>query len=119
MNGNLARMLATLFIWAGATVMITENNLAITEGNAVLLIGILAGIAGLCTLAVWVSGREHDVAQAAAEAEKNKRVGSRRVERLVDSLSEDELDQLRARLQERDDMVPLETLLNRPSRDRQ
>lgn len=105
---NLSRMLTTAFIW-GVTplIILAATESAVRDQYAVLLVTIVMIVAGASTHAVWKGGDN----AATAPADKHKRTGSRRVRRLVDSLSDDELDELRARLSADGEVVPLETLL--------
>ncbi len=115
---NISRVFATGFIWAamtivGVSIMVTR---ATSDGGAlafmmtVLIIGATFG-----TSAVWKSG---DSDRAVREqSEKSKRRS--RVERLMNDLSESDLDELRYRLMsghDDDDPVTLEELIHNDKR---
>jgi hypothetical protein len=102
MSQNETRLYATIAIWSalavmGVAAMVTRIQL---DGGAlvalffVLIIGAAGG-----TAAVWNSGNAKQ--EAVDEAEKAKRRS--KVERLVEKLDEQELDELRARLMAEND----------------
>lgn len=91
MNSNLTRLIATAIIWTALTAIVMTGMLMNTDMNFIILAIIFgAGVVG--TISVWESAKN----DAAQEAEKTKRRG--RVDRLLDGLSDAELDDLRARL---------------------
>lgn len=112
---NLAKMLVTFFIWGMAPlIVIAATDQAVRDINAVIVVTVVMLAAAMGTRAVWTS----DALTVEAQTEKSKRVGSRRVRRLMDSLSDDELDELRARLGEDGEVVPLDSLLQTSSAGR-
>ena len=111
MESNFARVVATTAIWGAFAIVMGMVMGNLSDGSLVILSAIfMIGAAG-ATSAVWAGGRAAG-AQSVAAVEKSKRAGSMRVSRIVDSLSDEELDQLRARLEEREETVPLESLLS-------
>jgi hypothetical protein len=105
-----ARVLATMFVWGGVSILGSFTD--VTGGFAVMMIAILAFAAMMSTRAVWGIGGQS--ADTQAQLEKAKRVGSMRLGRIVDSLSDDEIAELRMRLMGNDEeVVPLDSLLSR------
>jgi cell division protein FtsW (lipid II flippase) len=106
MGNNETRLGATFFIWLALTIIMLAM-LGAEQFNFIIG-GILAGAAMFATAAVWQKGADG----GADKAVKNKRVS--RVERFVDNLSDNELDELRARLISSTDgeMVSVDELLN-------
>ncbi len=109
-SSQAARTLSTLIIWAAVTILGIGAlvNATFLDSGAVVVIMILlvVGAAG-ATQAVWRS----PAASSQMEAEKAKRRG--KVDRMLDRLSEDEIEDLRARLMAESDgeQVSLEELL--------
>src|SRR5688500_7718265 len=113
MENNFARVVATIAIWGAVAIVLGIVTGSLT-GVTLLIFGVfLAMAAGASTMSIWNGGREASSHSVETAAEKSKRVGSMRVSRIVDSLSDEELDQLRARLEEREETVPLESLMSR------
>ncbi len=108
MVSNFTRLIATACIW-GMTplIILAATDSAVRDLNAVILVAIVMFAAAFSTRAVWNNVTE----TAQTMAEKSKRTGSRRVNRLMDGLSDDELDELRSRLSGDGEMVPLESLI--------
>jgi hypothetical protein len=94
-------------------IIVAATDSAVKDLNAVILVGLVMLCAAYSTRVIWQSGTE-----AALAPEKTKRIGSRRVNRLVQSLSDDEIEELRARLSSDGEVMPLETLLQQ-GQDRQ
>ncbi|MBC7812783.1 MAG: hypothetical protein H7175_16630 [Burkholderiales bacterium] len=111
-----SRLLATLFIWTAYVLVITVGIPMIgMMGNMAGFIVILGGAAGFLTTGFfWNWGRLPMAGLGGtleAEAEKNKR--RTRVERVLNSLSDEEVEVLRRRLSADDDeLVSLETLMS-------
>lgn len=110
MVSNGSRVIATGFIWFMAALILGILRDSVSSFNLVVLAGMLLLTVGLSTRWVWNSGAQPATAEETS-AEKAKRIEADRVSRLVDSLSDDELDHLRARLSEQERMVPLDDLL--------
>ena len=112
MVSNLAKMLVTFFIW-GMTplIVIAATDSAVRDVNAVIVVAFVMLAAAMGTRAVWRT----DVLTSDASTEKSKRTGSRRVRRSMDSLNDDEMEELRARLGTDGEVVPLESLLQQRS----
>lgn len=110
MDGNLARMISTVIIWAALTAIAMTAIISGAEVNFIVA-AIVMGTAMVATISIW------DKAEKGEEksAEKLKRRG--RVDRMLESLSDAELDELRARLTESDgEMVGLDELLQEQRR---
>jgi hypothetical protein len=89
-----ARVFATLFIWAAVTILgigTLVNSTFLGGGPVIIIMVLLVGAAATATQNVWRS----DFGSRAA-AEKIKR--RTRVDRMMDKLSETEVEELRARL---------------------
>lgn len=107
MPNGFTRLVATAGVWAMTPlIIVAATDRAVQDLNAVILVAIVMFGAAYTTRIIWQSGME-----TAVTPEKHKRIGSRRVNRIVDSLSEDELDELRGRLSADGEVMPLETLL--------
>jgi len=115
---EISRLIATLLIWVSFTVVMTSsssplNSNGLSGGAAVIAIAFLAAAAGGSTLAVWVA-RPQETTQPPLEKAKRTRVG-----RFMDSLSDDEIAELRARLMADDaEPVALDDLLHAPEQGR-
>lgn len=103
------RAVATLVIWIGFTIMtstmLTSVTGPIANSNGAAVFGIvlvLAFTALVSTLAVWVGGRPDHEAEQESRTAKAKRTNRNRVERLVESLEDDEIYELEALLLSRD-----------------
>lgn len=109
MQSEITRLLTTGFIWIATTLIVvaTTQGGVVQDENAVILVAIAMLGAALSTRYVWRTTEAR-----IDEAEKSKRHGSRRVQRLVSSLSDDELEELRARLSADGEVMPLEALLS-------
>lgn len=105
METNLARLITTGIIWTVLLLMAVTAMVTGTDINFwVILIGLGAGM--VTTMFIWDSSNS----KPATSAEKSKRSG--RVDRMLDKLSEAELDELRARLVESDgEMLSLNDLM--------
>jgi hypothetical protein len=89
----------------------------VNSGDAVFMTVVVALAAAWATRSVWLAGMTAVQQQAQAD-EKSKRSGSPRVRKLVEALSEAELDELRERLALPDDEpVSLQSLLPRRMRN--
>jgi len=118
------RLAATIFIWlmltGGVTVLI-GNSFMMSEG-AVSTLTVMFAIFGIVTAAatrfIWngtlgLSSSD----QAQAQAEKSKRSVDSRVRKLLASLDDNELDDLRQRLSAQDgELVSLDDLLQERNR---
>lgn len=110
---NISRVFATGFIWAALTILgvgIMVSHATNDGGALVFMVSVLIIGATIATSAVWKSDATH--ATALEHAEKTKRRS--RVERMMDNLSESDMDELRYRLmntEHNEDPVTLETLL--------
>lgn len=109
MVSNGSRVIATAFIWFMAALILGILKDSVSSFNLVVLAGMVLLTVGLSTRWVWNSGAQPVAAEVSPE--KAKRIEVDRVSRLVESLSDDELDHLRARLSEQERMVPLDDLL--------
>lgn len=120
MPSNFARVATSALIWAAVSFVALSMRLSVSGFDAVVMVFLLMAAAAWATRAVWLADTPAMTATTttpAEEAEKAKRRGSLRVRSLVDSLTDEELDELRARLMERDEQpVPLESLLPRRNR---
>src|SRR5262249_24104399 len=97
MRDSEARVLSTFFIWAALTVIVVTAMLAHVEMSnftGVALGVILAISAGASTSAIWKGGN------AASEVESSTEKTKRRmkVDRVLNRLSDQEIEDLRARL---------------------
>lgn len=110
---DMVRLLSTLFIWGtfAAMVMALFFNMSNTLGNPisggtlVMIVAILALVAGSSTHAIWRSARDDPARKSrygddayAIPVNKAKRVRPQRVSELVESLSDDEIYELEALL---------------------
>lgn len=110
MGTNLTRLIATVVIWTALTAIVMTGMLTHMDMNFIVL-AIILGAGMVSTMAVW----DHKSDTASQAAEKNKRRG--RVDRLLDGLSDTELNDLRARLDGSDgEMIGLDDLLTEQSR---
>jgi hypothetical protein len=111
MTGGM-KLAAIGIIWIAFTVIMTSGSSPVSNADgssAVWLTLALALAAGGSTLAIAVGGDRSQPAEQ--RVEKAKRTRSR-VGRMMDSLSDDEVAELRARLMADDDeVVPLEQLM--------
>lgn len=115
MVSTIARVIATGVIWAMTPLIIlAATDTAVRDMNAVILVAIVMIAAALSTRSVWNA----DPDSALSATEKSKRTGSRRVRRLMDRLSDDELAELRARLSDDGEVVPLDSLLSQQQQRR-
>jgi hypothetical protein len=105
---DTTRLLATLIIWGAFTVIIGIIGGLLTASHAtldgvdtiVLLIIILSlmALVGSSTQAVWTAKTGSADDDEAVRLAKAKRTGSRRVERLIEQLDDDEIYDLEALL---------------------
>jgi len=107
---NLARLLATAVIWLASMGIIIA--LAVTGSEALnnfIVVAIIMGTAAGATASIWNAA--HGEKAALSQSEKSKRRS--RVERLLDSMDDRELEELRTRLDENVDgeMVTLDEVL--------
>jgi|GEM_PF-1776788 len=118
------RLAATIFIWlmlAGGVTVLIGNSFMMSEG-AVSTLTVMFAIFGIVTAAatrfIWngtlgLSSSD----QAQAQAEKSKRSVDSRVRKLLASLDDNELDDLRQRLSAQDgELVSLDDLLQERNR---
>jgi hypothetical protein len=114
---SVAQVLATLFIWGASSAMVTafsiQNN--VSGFNFVILIAIVMASAVSATRFVWRGPAAAAVEAAYSSSEKTKRAANQRLQRVMNSLSDDEIAELRARLSADDEMVPLESLMRKKS----
>jgi membrane protein implicated in regulation of membrane protease activity len=103
------RLIATLVIWIGFTIMtstlLTSVTGPIATANGAAVFGIvlvLAMVALLSTLVVWVGGHSYQEVERESRIAKAKRTNRNRVERLIESLDDDEIYDLEALLLSRD-----------------
>jgi flagellar biosynthesis component FlhA len=94
MGNQIPRMIATGIIWAAITAIMMTMMITQSDLNFII-VAILAGAAWFATDTVWSSGK-NEAKAAQEESEKAKR--QTKVERLVDTLSQQELNELRSRL---------------------
>lgn len=106
------RLYATLITWfavmAIMIVLFTASNAVDTDPNMGVFVSLIFGFAAtISTAAIWISAifDRPQFLDAAQAAEKRKNVERTRMSRLVDRLSEDELDELETLLIARDDEV--------------
>ena len=104
------RLLATLIIWGTFTIIIgiiggllaTSNTTLDLAGAIIVLIIVLSlmALVGTSMQAVWGAGAQPGSAEddESARLAKAKRTGSRRVERLIEQLDDDEIYDLEALL---------------------
>jgi flagellar motor component MotA len=95
------RLLATLIIWGGFTIVIgilggllATSDTTIDLGGAIIVLIIvmsLMALVGTSMQAVWNAQPGHADEDESARLAKAKRTGSRRVERLIESLDDDEI----------------------------
>jgi hypothetical protein len=95
------RLLATLIIWGGFTIIVgiiggllaTSDSTIDLGGAIIVLIVILSltALVGTSMQAVWGAHSGSADEDESARLAKTKRTGSRRVERLIDSLDDDEI----------------------------
>ncbi|MBN1563072.1 MAG: hypothetical protein JXA10_04490 [Anaerolineae bacterium] len=108
--GAWQRFWATAIIWgsvAAITIVLFDlqaNNLPRPFSEMVLLALVLLIMGGAvsATRAVWRAVREIAAQEKAAHATKSKRSHTRRVERLIDALDEEDVYDLEALLQDHD-----------------
>lgn len=117
MHDDRMRVAATMFIWlafAIAMVLAIVNAMFLDTVALVFIVIAIAFAAASGTRAVW-----RQSAVAAPQAEKSKRRS--RLERLLDEMDTDELEQLRARLMAENDgeQVSIEDLIQQARKDRQ
>lgn len=102
---DIMRFVSTLFIWgmAGGIMLasvIATNNTG-NSGILVPLVLFLSIAAAISTVGVWMGAQSHPGDDSLHS--KGKRVPSRRVERLIAELDDDEIYDLEALLLARDD----------------
>ncbi len=109
---SLAKLAAIFFIWTAFTIIMTAGNSPLSNATgetAVIMTVVLAIAAAGSTAAVWQS--KEPVQPQEQSSEKAKRTRTR-VGKFMDSLGEEELAELRARLGAEDgETVPLERLM--------
>jgi len=112
MNSGM-KLAATFIIWTAFTIIMTTGHSPLAEatgGAAVMMTVVLAIAAAASSVAVWQSGEQNALKREAAEKAKRTRT---RVGRFVDTLSNEEIAELRARLTADDgEVVPLDALLS-------
>jgi flagellar motor component MotA len=102
------RLLATLIIWGGFTIVIgiiggllATSDATIDLGGAIIVLIIvlsLMALVGTSMQAVWNAPSGSTADDEAARLAKAKRTGSRRVERLIEQLDDNEIYDLEALL---------------------
>lgn len=109
---SFAKLTAIFIIWTAFTVIMTAGNSPLAEATgdaAVIMTVVLAIAAAGSTAAVWQSKEPHQSSEQSSE--KAKRTPTR-VGKFMDSLGDDEIAELRARLVADDgETVPLERLM--------
>ncbi|MBL8153845.1 MAG: hypothetical protein JNM70_06640 [Anaerolineae bacterium] len=113
------RLAATMFIWVAfaiVAVLTIANAMFIDSVPLVFIMMVLGFSAASGTRAVWRAG---STAAPVVETEKAKRRS--RLERLLDEMDSDELEQLRTRLMAENDgeQVSIEDLIQQARKDRQ
>jgi hypothetical protein len=105
------RLYATLAIWfafMAVTIVIFTASSAVDQPNTAVFIAlILALAASVSTAAVWLSGiaeYRQSGSMSRVEQAKRKRVNRERLERLVNGLNDDEIDELETLLIARDEL---------------
>ncbi len=117
---EISKLIATFLIWTSFTIIMTSgnsplNNSGLTGGAAVLAIAFLACAAGGSTLAIWIAGARANREESDAKAKRTRS----RVGRFMESLSDDEVAELRTRLMVDDgEVTSLETLLSAREEER-
>jgi hypothetical protein len=108
--GAWQRFWATAAIWAGVTVTTivlfamqsARSTAAFSEPMLFGLVLVILGAAVAGTRAVWQAVRETAARDEATHAAKAKRSHTRRVERLIDSLDDEDMYDLEALLADRE-----------------
>ena len=102
----IIRLLATMVVWAAIVLISTFGNLDV---NNFISLAIVLGVGGWITTEIWHSRdpvvKAEKSAQIVAITEKSKRSENRRLSRLIDSLSEEDLATLEAVLAARRDQL--------------
>lgn len=121
MESNLARMIATFFIWLGFTSMVIWGKPgSLSGGDVVTMTAILGVIAAISTGVIWRSARgwnDHSERRATEVSQKLKHSERSRAARLAAALDDEDaaalLDELKSRLEGSADgeVVPLESLM--------
>jgi hypothetical protein len=117
---EISKLIATFLIWMSFTIIMTSsssplNSSALSGGAAVLAIAFLASAAGGSTLAIWIAGARANREESDAKAKRTRS----RVGRFMESLSDDEVAELRTRLMVDDgEVTSLETLLSAREEER-
>jgi hypothetical protein len=110
---SLTKLAAIFIIWTAFTVIMTTGNSPLAQAtgdSAVIMTIVLAIAAGGSTVAISQSGEAHQLREQSLEKAKRTRT---RVGRFVDSLGDDEIAELRARLVADDgEVTPLEQLMS-------
>jgi len=108
-----SRLVATLVIWIGFTIITATIGTSATgpfaQSNSAAGFGVilvLAMTAMISTLAVWL-GRDRSVSAESSHVAKAKRQSRDRIERLVESLDDDDVYELEALLLAREDKTEL------------
>lgn len=109
---SLTKLAANFIIWAAFAFIMTASNSPLSEatGDAAVIMTIVLAIAAAgSTAAVWQSKEPHQSSEQSSEKAKRTRT---RVGKFMDSLGDDEIAELRARLVADDgETVPLERLM--------
>lgn len=93
-----AQVLATFIIWISfVLIMIYGRYPNVQEGNAVFLSAVMIFGVVLATTAVWAFPARQGAVEEAAKAKRRSRI-----ERMLDEMSEQDLEELRARLMDAD-----------------
>lgn len=118
------RLAATIFIWlmlAGGVTVLIGNSMLMSD-DSVLILAAMFAVFGVITAAathsIWNSTLGVNSAdQEQAQAEKSKRSADSRVSKLLASLDDNELDDLRQRLSAQDgELLSLDDLLQERNR---
>jgi hypothetical protein len=123
--GGFARIVATAIIWGALVFIVTLGDV---DASNFINLAIILGVAGWVTSEVWQS-RDHStrvekIPPIVSVPEKSKRSENRRLTRLIDSMSEEDLATLEAVLAARrdqfdeDEQIELNRLLADQERTR-
>lgn len=103
------RLYATLIIWVAFTIttaliLTADSGLVsrIETYEAIPILGVLAGAATLSTWAIWIAAGRGSTPEAVSDADA-KRKRRTRLERLVDTMDDEDLYELEALLAMRDE----------------
>lgn len=107
--GTQGKVIATTVIWAAFTLIMIYADV---DTNSFINLAILAGAAMISTVAVWDGMNSHhsaskrdDSLKSGEQSEKAKRRENKRLARLIESMSEDDISSLEAILAARRDQL--------------